>query len=339
MSYLPGEIREKMSIYGGSGLPDLFSGARIIRNRLSMGAGEGKSAQLYRLWWQRWGMPLEERRKRVDIWYSPTHHGRIGPGVPQIITIHDLIALRFPEQNPIQTAYYRFLLPTVLDSTELVIVNSEATRDDLIERYCLDPKRVKVIHLGYEPVRSERDNCQSGQLDNVILVPGAGYPHKNADRVMRAFSMLPRDMNYRLVVTGAGRYTKALKQKASRYHIDDLCDVYSYLSEAEMSSIWARTKLVVYASLWEGFGIPPLEAMDRGIPCVVSDIPAVREVCGDAAIYANPYDVDDICSRILGVLRGEVDLQFYYIKGKQRISRFSWEKAATELSKILASFI
>lgn len=328
-----------INIVSGKNFPEgLIQGLPVHRLPYAIGAGEGNMALGLRYLWQYWGMKSYEKRNKLDLWYSPTHHGRIGTGIPQVITVHDLIPLHFPNQNPIQTEYFKRILPKVINASRRVIVVSESTKKDLVSAYRIDEEKVDVVHLGFDNLNSDITEMDFKQVEkNIILVPGAGYPHKNALRVIRAFSLLSQEIrdNLVLVITGAGNQEKELFAEVKKLAIEKSCVIYSYLSIDDMNQLWKRTRLVVYASLWEGFGIPPLEAMSIGIPCIVSKLASLPEVCGKGAVYINPYNVDEITIAITNVIEESETIKEIIRNGYSQVKRFDWKRTVEEIEVIL----
>lgn len=316
---------DEFVIFGGRTLE--WGNSEVKKLSYLTGAGEGLKAQVGRFIWQNWGMKINERSLKLDTWYSPTHHGKIGAGIDQVITVHDLIPLRFPNQNPLQTQYFRNVLPKVLKASRAVITVSQATKRDLVNFYNINVEKIKVVHLGHTVNIKE---VTSKGVKNFILVPGAGYPHKNAVSVIKAFAALENDIKneFRLVITGAGKMQELLSTTAAECGVIDRCDIYGFLSSEEMEAVWEKTALLLYASLWEGFGIPPLEAMSRGIPCIVSNIASLPEVCGEAVVYVDPYKLNEITEAMAIIIRKPTMIEQLINIGYQRVKIFNWDQAA-----------
>jgi glycosyltransferase involved in cell wall biosynthesis len=180
----------------------------------------------------------------------------------------------------------------------------------------VSPDLVRVVHLGVDHERFRPGDEPRGSF---LLYPANRWPHKNHERLYEAFALLRRGRpELRLVVTGTGHDTSALPagvEAPGRVSLDELAGLYR------------TAAALVFPSLYEGFGQPPLEAMASGCPAVVSDIPPLREVCGDAAAYFDPTVPDEIATSVARVLDRP---QPYVAAGLRQSRRFTWERCARE---------
>jgi glycosyltransferase involved in cell wall biosynthesis len=206
-----------------------------------------------------------------------------------------------------ELAYRRVVYRATARRSRIVIAISEHARETLIERMGLAPERVRTIHLAVDHSRFTPSDVPR---EDFLLYPANRWPHKNHERLFAALELLPE---LRLVVTGSGHEGKLLPPRVEargRVAPDELVDLYR------------RAAAVVFPSLYEGFGQPPLEAMACGCPVAVSDIPALREVCGDAAVYLDPHDSESIASAVRdAIARGGSS-------GPSRAAGFTWDDCA-----------
>lgn len=238
--------------------------------------GAGRMASLKRNAWAR-----TMTFSADHLVYSPTHHGLPNQS-GQIITIHDLISLKFPRQHLPQYLFFKYLLPDFLKRCAAVFTVSEATRKDIFETYQYPLNKIHVVPNSVDVDRFRPGNVET--LDPYLLMVGARYPHKNVEEVI-SFHELWKD-RYRLVVTScSGSHRKHLTRQIERLGLESKVTFTDYLDENDLIDLYRGCSALVYPSKWEGFGIPPLEALACGRPVIVSDIPAHREVLSESGIF------------------------------------------------------
>jgi len=238
--------------------------------------GSGRFSAIRRNFWLR-----RLRFGRDILVYTPTHHG-LGGQDGQIITLHDMICLRFPWQHPLQYLYFKLTIPKLLRRCRAVFTVSETTKRHIAETYKYPLKDIYVVPNSINP--GVFRPAESQPTADFILMVGARYSHKNVVEVLlnhEAWS--PR---YRLVVTScSGKYRKQLDKLILELGLVDFVQFHDYLEFRELVALYQNCAALIYPSKWEGFGIPPLEALACGRPVIVSDIPVHREVLADSAIY------------------------------------------------------
>jgi glycosyltransferase involved in cell wall biosynthesis len=231
---------------------------------------------------------------------------------PAVTTVLDVQHEVFPEFfSRAELAYRRRVYGWTVHRSRLVITISEHAREALVERLGTDPERVRAIHLG---VDHERFSPDGGAREQFLLYPANRWRHKNHERLFEAFAEVRRERpELRLVLTGAGHENLSLPEGVeSRGHVS--LDV--------LVELYRRAAALVYPSLYEGFGIPCVEAMACGCPVAVSRVASLPEVCGDAAVYFDPKSVESIAQGIRDVLDRPPG------GGIDRAARFTWEECA-----------
>ena len=303
----------------------------------------GANAALARFMWCQTVFPslLADRH---DLLYSPTHHGIIRKGLPQIITIHDLLPIKFPSQYRLQHYYFVHVLPRLIASSTALVVDSQSTRQDVHESYDVPLDKIFVVYSAadrkFTPSQAEsldkvRDKYRLGDF---ILIVGASYPHKNIIRALEAFAKASSDLqNIQLVVVG-GRpdYTDVLKQRAKELGIQEI-KFLGYVSPSDLPTLYSAALVLLYPSLYEGFGLPPLEAMACGCPVIVCKTSSLPEVCGDAAYYIDPYDIAGMAEALLVVAKSSDVREGLRQRGLDRVKLFSWEATAQAICRVIES--
>jgi len=256
-------------------------------------------------------------------------------GAKVVMTCHDLIPLILPEYQRLSlNLYFKWWLPRVLPHVDAFIANSEWTKRDLCRVFGTDPARVHVTHLAshLKPIAEE----EVAPKDDYLLCLGTMDPRKNLRRSIEAFvKMLEKrsDLPDRLVMVGRWAWGSGPLSKAIRA-AGDRIDVRGYLSDEEVVRLLRYAKGLVYPSLYEGFGLPVLEAMSLGCPVITSDRTSLPEVAGDAALYVDPEDTDALAKAMQTVLTDPSLREQMIRKGLAQAAKFSWQRCAQETVEI-----
>jgi len=214
---------------------------------------------------------------------STTHH-TIPRARKQIVTIHDLRPFFYPD-NFLQKIYFQYLLPRAVRKIDGILTVSESTKKLLIKHYKIEPKNIQVVHncvdvTKFKPI----DSTKKLKEKPYLLMVGATWKHKNAHEVLD-MNICWKDKYNLKILAGNGKYKQQLIELSQKYGLTNKVEFIDYLNENELISIYQRAVALVYPSIMEGFGIPPIEAMACQVPVIVSDIPVFRENYVDAPIY------------------------------------------------------
>ena len=244
----------------------------------------------------------------------------------QIICIQDIIPLLFKKDHKKQFFFYRYILKHALNSAKHIITTSNHTRELVLSFYKLSNDKLHVIHLGIQDIYIKEAETCNQERENFILYAGRIAPTKNVIGILKAFELIKEKLDYKLIIAGSGK--ENIKEKS--YIDNDRVLFKGYISNNEMLRLYRKALLFVFPSFYEGFGLPPLEAMACGCPVVVSNVASLPEVCGDAAYYVNPYNIESIAEGMYKVLTDESLRRSLIQKGLERAKLFSWEKSAKE---------
>jgi glycosyltransferase involved in cell wall biosynthesis len=213
-----------------------------------------------------------------------------------------------------ERAYRRLAYGWSVRRSGLVIAISEHVADTLVERFGVERERIRVIHLGLD---HERLSPGEGEREPFLLYPARPWPHKNHDRLFEAFALLRRERpELRLVLTGEG---------TERLRVPEGAEARGRISQEELVGLYRTAAALVFPSLYEGFGQPPLEAMACGCPVAASTAGSLPEVCGDAARMFDPYSVDEIAAATADVLE---DPEPWVRRGLAQAALFNWDECA-----------
>jgi glycosyltransferase involved in cell wall biosynthesis len=279
------------------------------------------------------------KKPALDVFFSPTHYGPLYTPCPEIISILDVSYKRFPElftaKDKAQLALWG---KYSLNHASKIITISNSSKDDIIEEYKIQPQKVTVVHLGIKN-ESRSMNHESGEkmMDKLgikkpyILFVGTLQPRKNIARLIEALSLLS-DKDVNLVVIGRrGWHYEDILSAPTRFGVEDRVKFLENVSDEDLPEFYKEAELFVLPSLYEGFGLPVLEAMKNGCPVATSDISSLPEAGGDAAAYFNPEDATDIAKTIEKILSDAKLRSDMIKKGHEQVKKFSWEKAAREV--------
>lgn len=228
---------------------------------------------------------LSYQKDGVNSLVSTTHHG-----LPflnnQIITIHDLRPYYHPDSF-MQRIYFHWLLPRVLTRCKHVLTVSETVKNKIVQCYNYPSEKISVIYNSVDA--NEFDNKQLKQP--FLLAVGSSWKHKNIHTLFNAHSLW-QDKYRLIIICGRTKYADFLQQRIVSLGLQNVVELRHEVSFSELKSLYATASALIYPSIDEGFGIPPIEAMASGTPVIVSDIPVFHEVLGDAAIYVSPESLE-----------------------------------------------
>jgi glycosyltransferase involved in cell wall biosynthesis len=235
---------------------------------------------------------------------------------PTVVTLHDVQHRDHPDFfGPARRSFRRIAYDRATQSADAVVVTSDFVRGRALEQLGLDPSRIHVVpHAINHTVFRRGEEAR----EPILLYPARAWPHKNHARLFEAFAILRgHDPKLRLVLTGGG--LDRLGQ------LPDGVERWGVIPLAELASLYRRAACLVFPSLYEGFGLPPLEAMACGCPVAAANVAAIPEVCGDAAVLFDPHDPESIAD---AVLQADARAEELREKGLARASRFTWEASA-----------
>jgi glycosyltransferase involved in cell wall biosynthesis len=254
-----------------------------------------------------------------------------------VVTIHDLIYARFPEAHSgIRDKGMAVLVPQAARRSDRVIVDSQSTRSDLMSLTGVSSERIDVVPLGLGAVRREtplperevRARFDLGER-RVVMSLSAKRPHKNLPALIGALARVPQEDRPVLVLPGyPTSHERELRERADALDIGGDVRLPAWVSAAELEGLWEVADAFVYPSLYEGFGLPVLEAMARGVPVACSKTSSLPEVAGDAALLFDPYDESAIAGAVERLLADGDTAARLRAYGRQRARLFTWERTA-----------
>lgn len=266
------------------------------------------------------------RRHGADLVHCPANFGPLRSRVPVVVTVHDLLAFRHPEYVP--GAYSRILRTMIrlaARASTRVLTVSRATRDDIVAYLGVPADRVVVTPLAGSRVVA--DAGATTRRDAELLAVGNRMPHKGFETLLEALARIDAHERPHLTITGS-HGDDPLAPVVERLGLRDSVTLRGWLGRDELERLYAESTALVFPTRFEGFGLPPLEAMARGCPVIVSDLPVMHEVAGDAAAYVDPHDPDAIAGAIRALLDSPDERRRMSLAGLARAAEFSWDATA-----------
>jgi glycosyltransferase involved in cell wall biosynthesis len=321
-------VNRETAAAGGGPWGELLPAATVpvhARNRVQWVAGEQAL------------LPVLAARAGVDLVHSLASTAPLWGRFRRVVTVHDLIYARYPDTHAgLRDKGMRVLVPGAVRRSDRVIADSHSTRDDLVALLGVDPGRIDVVPLGLGAVRRttplpERDVRSRLRLGErgIVLSLSAKRPHKNLLALIAALARIPGERRPLLVIPGyPTAHESELRARAAELGLAEDVRFPAWLSSAELEGLWSIARAFVFPSLCEGFGLPVLEAMARGVPVACSNASSLPEVAGDAALLFDPRNEQEIAAAIAGLLEDHALRERLRSLGLAQAQRFTWARTA-----------
>lgn len=290
--------------------------------------------------WEQLRLPWLVKKMKADLLWCPANTASLPNfGVPLVVTLHDAAMFAGPEWfSPAFALYYRFLIPMFGRVASKIITVSLFSRQELV-KYGLVSRLddIEVVYNGLTPLKEKKNGAtktlEQLQGKNYVLCLGSRDPRKNLSRLLAAWNNIPDKIRNGRVLAIAGKADKIFS-KEKFPNVPNGVLFLGYVPDEQLFDLYSGADAFVFPSIYEGFGLPPLEAMSCGTPVLVSNVASLPEVCGDAALYCNPYEIDDISSKLIKLLTDKSLVIELRKRGIERAKYFSWENSARQLVAI-----
>lgn len=301
---------------------------------------QGTIGHLRRLLWTGLELPRIYHQLQSRLLFSPVPEAPLFSNCRYIVTVHDLIGLRFPRLSPL-TPYHRYYIPQVLSQAQHIICNSATTAGDIIDFFQIPASKITPIPLAYDANHFRLLVPGKTKPRPYFIYIGRHDPHKNLPRIVAAFAAIQNCRDYQLWLAGTpnSRYTSKLKAQIEHLGITQQVKFLDYVPYNQLPQMLSRAIALVFPSLWEGFGLPVLEAMACGTPVITSNLSSLPEVAGDAALLVNPYNIDEIAAAMQAIALDSQLRSRLCELGIARASQFSWQKTGLATLKVLNHFL
>lgn len=299
-----------------------------------------------RLYWMHLVLPQVIRKNRPDLCHFPNNSAPLHCPAPYVITIHDVSLFRFRQYHPrSRLLALRLLLPLAARRAAAVITVSHHARRELLQVLNLSPAKVHVIHEAVpthlQPVTNPQELMAVRQIydlpEEFLLYVGTIEPRKNLQRLIQAVAQLHRNgRRPHLILVGPPGWlmNDSLENEVAAARLQKYVRFLGYVPQSHLAAIYSLATIFAFPSLYEGFGLPPLEAMACGLPVLTSRRSSMAEVCASAAYLVNPFDVCDIAAGLEALLARPELRASLREKGLQRACTFSWQKVAEETAVV-----
>ncbi len=327
----------------GHGLPDLPANFRARRLPFH-------DIWLARVWQRlRAPLPVELITGRVDVYHSPDF--TLPPtlwNTPTLLTVHDLSFAHHPSSTaPGLRGYLDIVVPRSVRRATHLLADSQATKDDLMALYHTPEEKITVLYAGvsggFSPVADPgalakvRERYGLGERPYVLSI-GTLQPRKNHIRLIEAFDRALRHSEYNLVLAGGeGWLYDEVRAQVTKHELQNRVIFPGFVAEEHLTALYSAAAVMAFPSLYEGFGLPVLEAMACGVPVLASTAPCLPEVAGDAALMVDPRDVSAMAAAIEALVSQPELRDALRAKGLVRAAQFRWDKSAAELLSIYRS--
>ncbi|MCF8448354.1 MAG: glycosyltransferase family 4 protein [Taibaiella sp.] len=296
---------------------------------------------LFYIWFE-WSLPLLLRKYKIDLFLSTDGYMSLSTKVPTCLAIHDLAFEHYPEHFVMShKLYWRHYSPLFAKKARRIATVSTFSKEDISTHYGISPEQIDVVYNGahdeYKPLNiDERKAVQEKYADGCeyFVFAGALHPRKNIVNLLKAFVIFKKRQptNMKLLIVGrpAWKYEEVDEMKQTMPYRKEVKWV-GYMNVDELSKVIGGAYALVYASLFEGFGIPILEAMQCNVPAIVSNTSSMPEVAGDAALLVDPTSPDDIANKMHQIYKDEALRAKLIENAKEQVKKFNWQSSADKL--------
>ena len=325
-----------------------FSGDRPIPEVI-LGAGFDydiskipTSNQILKLLWPHLYLPYVIKKNKIDLFHESSFIAPVFKRCPTVITVYDIAYLYIPSCFTYrQKLYFRSLLSGSIKRSDLIIAISENTKKDIINNFAVSPDKVQLVYGGVdETFRPFEDREELERIRKVYKIKGdfilsvSGItPRKNFIRLIKAFKLLKdqRKIDAQLVVVGGKGWSyEGVFREVALSGLEEEVIFCGYVPKEHLLCLYNMADVFVFPSLYEGFGLPILEAMACATPVVASNASSMPEVCGEAALMVDPHNIEELASAISEVRDNVYLRQALVEKGLEQVNKFSWKKTAEE---------
>ncbi len=304
---------------------------------------------LWYLWFEQ-SLPRALKKHQPDVFYSPDGYASLNLKCPTVMVTHDLAHVHYPNEIPfLVRKYYDYYVPKYLKKSDQVISVSHATKEDILTQYHLSSEKTSVVHNGnrdgFSKIKKEQRKATQAKYSQgcqYFFYLGAVHPRKNLERLITGFNLFKKTSGSDIKLLIGGRLAwqtdtvkKTFEQSVHKSDIKFL----GFIPEEDLSFLMGSALAMVYVSLFEGFGLPILEAMYAEVPVITSNVSAMPEVAGEAALLVDPVSVDELALAMQKIYEDK-SLRIDLIeKGKIQREKFNWDQSAEKTYAILKKVV
>lgn len=308
-------------------------------------------------------MPFYIWKEKLDLMHYPHFNVPVLSSCKFVVTIHDLILTHFPTLRAttlspfiyyLKNVAYRLVIGFAVKKSEKIITVSEFTKNDICSQFKVNPEKIIVTYEGVADLSSGNDSLFAAKLNNeetlkryningdFLLYVGNAYPHKNLDWLLKVFAkLITIKPGLRLVLVGKEDYfysqihKVAISLKLWKKEDENSSVIFpGYVPDSRLKALYQEASIYVFPSMYEGFGLPPLEAMANSCPVISSDRASLPEILGSAAIYFNPENEEDLINKTLNLLENKSLREELIAKGVEQVKKYSWLNCAQKTLEV-----
>jgi glycosyltransferase involved in cell wall biosynthesis len=304
-----------------------------------------RHAFLFYIWFEMM-LPGVFKKTKADMFLSTDGYLSLNSSIPSLPVIHDLNFEHYPENIPyFARKHYHYFFPKYAQKATKIATVSEYTKHDIVNTYHVPKEKINVVyngaHEGYKPLNKDRIEATRGKYSNgcpYYMYIGSLHPRKNIHRMMQAFDLFKQSSNSNIKLLIAGEKMWGKYDIENLYHSLHFKDDIVFLGRCaveELHALLGSALSLVFVSYFEGFGIPALESMYSEVPVIASNVTSIPEICGDAALYADPYSVDSIKNAMIEMAGNHRLRNDLVQKSRTRSKLFSWDKTSQHMWNVV----
>lgn len=299
--------------------------------------------------WRTWGISKEPSVKTLNLFHGLSQELPINlpPTVKKIVTVHDLIFIRSPKlYNPVDVAIYKSKVKAACRNADKILATSQQTAADIIDFLKIDPTKIEVVYQGchanfkkkFSPIEIDAIKVKYSLPQKYILNVGTIEERKNVLILVKALALLPKELRWHVVIVGrATAYKKQVVDQAHQLGVTDWVIFLHNIPFEHLPLIYQGAEVFVYPSLFEGFGIPLVEALESSVPVITSSGSCFSEAAGPGAIYVNPLSEEELVFHLKRVLKDDELRQQMIITGTKHLAHFEPDVISKNLNRIYTS--
>ena len=288
-------------------------------------------------WWFDFSIPKILKKEKIDLFFSPEGYISLNSNVPAVNVMHDLAFEHFPDHvSKTELKFYKKYFPLYAEKAAEIITVSEFSKNDISKLYKIDPKKINVIYNGVRSGLTSKTVTREREGKPYFIYIGSIHPRKNIKNMMKAFDIFcENDPDHELLVVGRkmSKNDEIMELLHELKHHKKI-KFLGYQEDHILEKMLKGARALVYIPLFEGFGLPVIEAFKSGVPVITSNTSSIPEVAGDAALLVDPYSVDEVAGAMAKINNDKLRNSLSE-KGVTRASDFSWDKASEQTWEVL----